>query len=466
MEQQIDNGELTFKKLGQKLKRSWVRMLIWAIVLLVFAATTMGIYAAFTTDYTFEAKIMFSNEYINNGMSPWDNAFNPSSDIKSSYNVQQALANIGLDKDAQIAKLPKVLSNLSVTSKAVGEDKKDSQDNINNFEFVVTLQNQNSLGLSRAKTQELLDEICKVYIAQYKAKYSYKNNVSLVTDSIKQHNYIASSKLLENNLQQLIKEVDQMKAVAPNFKSTKHKITFDNMAEELKSAQVYFSSLNAYLTERGVETSNTNVPSEMAYLEQTKLELDSKVNYYDEIISDIRANADKITSAFNTLSSSAGGASVNIDKLVEYYKEITKYEELKAPYKTQLETINKVMAGYGASSKFNMASDEKKAEMRKNTDDMMVKICEKLTIQSEKYSEMLAEFNDVENLKKAVVLTQNSTGYSQLEISTTLFLMIALMAVLIGCVIGVARTDRKIKKYNQANVEENVTTSTDENQAE
>ena len=312
----------------------------------------------------------------------------------------------------------------------------------------------------------MLDEICKVYIAQYKAKYSYKNNVSLVTDSIKQHNYIASSKLLENNLQQLIKEVDQMKAVAPNFKSTKHKITFDNMAEELKSAQVYFSSLNAYLTERGVETSNTNVPSEMAYLEQTKLELDSKVNYYDEIISDIRANADKITSAFNTLSSSAGGASVNIDKLVEYYKEITKYEELKAPYKTQLETINKVMAGYGASSKFNMASDEKKAEMRKNTDDMMVKICEKLTIQSEKYSEMLAEFNDVENLKKAVVLTQNSTGYSQLEISTTLFLMIALMAVLIGCVIGVARTDRKIKKYNQANVEENVTTSTDENQAE
>ncbi len=454
MEQQIDNGELTFKKLGQKLKRSWVRMVVWAVVLLVFACTTMGLYAAFTTDYNFDAKIMFSNEYINKGMSPWDNTFNPSADIKSNYVVQQALAKIGLSEDEQITMVSKVISNLSVTADSVeSKDKEQNKtENAKQFTFTVTLQNQNSLGLSRAKTQELLDEICRTYMTQYKAKYSYQNYISFSSEVAKQNNYIVTSKLLESNLEQLANGVAQMKSVAPTFRSTKYKITFDNLAEEIKSAQVYFINLNAYLTENGVETSNTNVPTEMAYLEQTKLELDSKVKYYDGIIKGIQDNADKLTGAFNSMSAigTNNGIVVNIDKLVEYYKEITRYEELKAPYQVQLDSINKIIAGYGSSSKFATASDEKKAEMRKVTDDMIAMISENIETRSNMYSEMLAEFNDVENLKKAIVLTQSATRYSQLKISGTLFALIALMTVLVGCVIGVARTDHKIKKYNLA----------------
>lgn len=453
MDQQIDNGELTFKKLGQKLKRSWIRMLVWSIILVVFASTTMGLFAAFTTDHSFTAKIMFSNEYINEGMSPWDTTFNPSKEIKSTYIVQQALANVGLDEDTQIAKLPQVLSSLAVTADTVVTEKEGETTSANKFVFTVSLQNQNSLGLSRAKTQELLDEICKIYIAQYKEKYAFKNTVSMVSnDVIKQYNYVVASTLLENSLQQLIIATDQMSSVAPMFRSNKHKETFGSLTEDIKGTKVYFDSLMAYLSENGVEKQNANVPSEKAYLEQTKTELESKVKHYDKLINDIRESANKLAEAFNNMTPGASGNIIIND--TNYYNLINKAVELeveKAPYQSQLDAIDKILTGYGSSSKFSQASEETKGEMIATVDNMISSLCTKLIDQNTKFSEMLIEFNDVENLKRAIVLTQPALSHSHNKVSTMLFLMINLMMILVGCVIGVITTDKKVKKYNLTN---------------
>ena len=219
MEEKIENNELSFKSIWTKIKKAGVRIVVYAVVAVVVLTAVLGIVSVATKGSSYKARIMFTNEYVNEGMSPWNTKFDPSGEIKSTYVVNQALENIGLSEEQRIKLLPKVIADLSVT--ADFDASSDASKTLNSFSYTVTLAGNNDLGLSKVKMQELLDNVCDVFIKNYKSKYSYENYAQSVSvDTVKKYNFIQAIDTLENNMLSAISVAESMAKINPTFRAT------------------------------------------------------------------------------------------------------------------------------------------------------------------------------------------------------------------------------------------------------
>ncbi|MGN0770984.1 MAG: hypothetical protein ACI4MI_00150 [Christensenellales bacterium] len=445
MDEINDNSELTFKMIWKKLKKAGVRILVYALIAVVVLTTVLGIVSVATKGYSYNAKVMFANEYANKGMSPWNTQFDPSGEIKSTYVVNQALENIGLNEEERIKLLPSVISAISVTADF---DASDTSQVNTSFSYTVTLSNCKSIGLSKEKTQELLDNICDVFIKNYKDKYSYTNYAqSISADTVKKYNYIQAIDTMENNMNNSIKVAESMSAVNPSFRATESKMTFSDIVAELQTNETMLIALKAYASETGVESSQSTTSSEVAYLQQIKNETQSEISSLTSMITTTTASLDKFAEGLGNIKVSQDGT-LNYDDS-NYFALVNKLLDLesqKAAANKRLTYIEELQAGYGASSGFSTASAQDKEKMIATADSMVSSIAAGLEESTKKLNAAIAEFNDVENLKNAVVKLQAAQPVSIDGLSVKTILLADIAAIIVAFAIAMIVTDYKEKK--------------------
>lgn len=451
MEEKIENNELSFKSIWTKIKKAGVRIVVYAVVAVVVLTAVLGIVSVATKGSSYKARIMFTNEYVNEGMSPWNTKFDPSGEIKSTYVVNQALENIGLSEEQRIKLLPKVIADLSVT--ADFDASSDASKTLNSFSYTVTLAGNNDLGLSKVKMQELLDNVCDVFIKNYKSKYSYENYAQSVSvDTVKKYNFIQAIDTLENNMLSAISVAESMAKINPTFRATESKMTFADMVSELKANETKLIALKAYATETGVESSQTSTSSEVAYLKQIKNEKQSEIDSLTSMIASTTTSLDKLANGIGNIKVSQDGTLIYDDSnYVALVNQLLELEAKKAAASKRLSIVEEMQLGYGPTSVFSMATDEQKASMIATAENMVATIASELVESSKKLNDAIVEYNDVENLKNAVVKLQSAEARSIEGLGVKTIVIADVAAVVVAFAIAMIVTDVKAKKKVAAN---------------
>ena len=444
MEQSMENSELTFRSIWRKIKRAGVLIVVFSIIAVILVTAVLGVVSAVSSGSSYKAKIMFANKYANEGMSPWNTEFDPSSEIKSSYVVNQALENIGLNEEQRIKLLPKVIEDLSVTADA----NDNAETNLNSFAFTITLAGDKSLGLSKEKMQELLDSVCDVFIKNYKDKYSYSNFAQSVSvDTVKKYNFIQAIDTLENNMLGSINVAESLASVNPNFRATESKMNFLDIVAELKANNTKLIALKAYLTETGVESSQATTSSEVAYLIQIENEKQSEIDSLTTMIASATTSLDKLANGLGNIKVSQDGSLVYDDS--NYFAIVNRLLELeqkKADASKRLTAVQEMKLGYGPTSDFATASEAQKATMIANAENMVADIASELVETNKKLNDAIAEYNDVENLKNAVVKLQSAKAISVEGLGVKTIILADVGAVIIAFAIALIVAEAKSKK--------------------
>ena len=447
----MENNEISFKSIWQKIKKAGVRIVIYSIIAVIVLTAILGVVSIATKGSSYEARIMFTNEYANEGMSPWNTKFDPSGEIKSTYVVNQALENIGLSEEQRIKLLPKVIAGLSVT--ADFDATSDESKTLNSFSYTVTLASNKDLGLSKVKMQELLDNVCDVFIKNYKDKYSYDNFAQSVSvDTVKKYNFIQAIDTLESNMLGAINVAESLAKVNPTFRATESKMNFSDIVAELNANKTKLVALKAYLTETGVQSSQTATSSEVAYLKQIENETLSEIDSLTSMISSATTSLDKLVDGLSNIKVSQDGTLVYDDSnYFSVVKQLLDLEQKKADASLRLSAVQEMKLAYGPTSAFSTASNEQKATMIANAENMVANIASELDSTNKKLNDAIAEYNDVENLKNAVVKLQSAKAMSIEGLGVKTIVIVDVAAVIVAFVIALIVTDVKSKKKATAN---------------
>lgn len=440
----MENNEISFKSIWLKIKKAGVRIVVYSIVTVIVLTAVLGVVSIIPNGSNYNAKIMFTNEYANEGMSPWNTKFNPSGEIKSSYVVNQALENIGLNEEQRIKLLPKVIVGLSVTA----DFDANTDSDLNSFSFTVTLADDKDLGLGSKKMQELLDNVCDVFIKNYKDKYSFDNFAQSVSaDTVKKYNFIQAVDTLENNMNGAINVAQSLAKINPTFRATESKMNFSDIVAELNANKTKLVALKAYLTETGVQSSQTATSSEVAYLKQIENEKQSEIDSLTSMISSATASLDKLANGLGNIKVSQDGTLIYDDtNYVALVNQLLDLEAQKAAASKRLSIVEEMQLGYGPTSVFSTASNEQKATMIANAENMVANIASELENTNKKLNDAIAEYNDVENLKNAVVKLQSAKAISIEGLGVKTIIIADVAAVIVAFVIALIVTDVKLKK--------------------
>lgn len=440
----MENNEISFKSIWLKIKKAGVRIVVYSIVTVIVLTAVLGVVSIIPNGSSYNAKIMFTNEYANEGMSPWNTKFNPSGEIKSSYVVNQALENIGLNEEQRIKLLPKVIVGLSVTA----DFDANTDSDLNSFSFTVTLADDKDLGLGSKKMQELLDNVCDVFIKNYKDKYSFDNFAQSVSaDTVKKYNFIQAVDTLENNMNGAINVAQSLAKINPTFRATESKMNFSDIVAELNANKTKLVALKAYLTETGVQSSQTATSSEVAYLKQIENEKQSEIDSLTSMISSATASLDKLANGLGNIKVSQDGTLIYDDtNYVALVNQLLDLEAQKAAASKRLSIVEEMQLGYGPTSVFSTSTDEQKASMIANAENMVANIASELENTNKKLNDAIAEYNDVENLKNAVVKLRSAKAISIEGLGVKTIIIADVAAVIVAFVIALIVTDVKLKK--------------------
>ncbi|MGN0789203.1 MAG: hypothetical protein ACI4MY_04630, partial [Christensenellales bacterium] len=136
---------------------------------------------------------------------------------------------------------------------------------------------------------------------------------------------------------------------------------------------------------------------------------------------------------------------------VALVNQLLELEAKKAAASKRLSIVEEMQLGYGPTSVFSMATDEQKASMIATAENMVATIASELVESSKKLNDAIVEYNDVENLKNAVVKLQSAEARSIEGVGVKTIVIADVAAVVVAFAVAMIVTDVKAKKKVAAN---------------
>ena len=182
MNEELKTNELTFQKLFDILKRSFVRILIYGLILAILGggiATIVTIADRDTAEY--ETIIEYNFAGIEEGKDPFGNNLDTSR-IKSDTIINDALKNMGItEKSPQYTQT--LRDNISiigfVSSKTAQELAQGNMPGYFPSRYTIVLTESSQIGFSRTQYQIFLNELIASYKQYFKDIYNYGKVLSL-----------------------------------------------------------------------------------------------------------------------------------------------------------------------------------------------------------------------------------------------------------------------------------------------
>lgn len=171
-------GELTFQKVFELIKKSFVRMLIYALILAVLGGGITAIATIATKDSgEYKAIIEYSYTGVENGKDPYDNMLDTSR-IKSTIVVNNALKNMGITESEVVLNYSQILiDNLAVDGYIPASMAKDLEKNASLTYFptryTITLTESARLPFRDSQYIQFLNELINSYKEYFKDAYNY-----------------------------------------------------------------------------------------------------------------------------------------------------------------------------------------------------------------------------------------------------------------------------------------------------
>ena len=180
MEENI-NSELTFKKIWQQIKKSGVRIIVYAFIALIVCGGILGICDIFVSQSQYETRITYYYSGAELGENPWGGQEDVVSDVKSANNVSTALDKLQYSNEEKDALVNLIIRNLNVISTVDNETVNESGVLMSaNYSYRIVLSQDAAIDKflkSRNDYNNILSAVTTNHIESFKRKFSDRKSV-------------------------------------------------------------------------------------------------------------------------------------------------------------------------------------------------------------------------------------------------------------------------------------------------
>lgn len=438
MNENIQANELTFQKVFNSLKRSFVRIVIYAIIAAVLGG---GISAIVTlaskgsVEYT--TIIEYNYTGVEDGKDPLDNVLDTSK-IKSILLVNNALVNMGV-KTEYISDYGQILVdsiavNGYVSSKMATQLLSDETLEYFPTRYIITLTENSSLAFKDTQYIQFLNELVIAYVDYFEETYDYGTILSLsVADNALAlaNDYIDLSVEYKTAISKMLVELETLK----NNATEKYNKIYSNITalnNELNSIETYILSNNVVKSTAPVTLSENLTAKKVDYTNLSGRYGDLADKLFTEVISNYINSSSTITTdgGLITIKSTESAA------YDSYIKEYNSYRSNQYLYTYEAEQIDSKIAILSST----VCTTAQITEVERRFTEFDVRLnatLDSANAELEEYSE--------ENVTDNGVSTAMAASKVQ-TVSYSLIFVVALVCAFVGVIAAIVVTEIKRRK--------------------
>lgn len=437
------NGELTFRMIWQKIKKSAVRILVYAIIALIIGAGIMGISDIILSKSQFETKITYYYEGVEEGSDPWGGQMDFVNGIKSVSNVSKALSIKCNYTEEEIANLlDPVIKNLTVITDISDVNKTKDEVILNadyNFRIILT-QNSDIDKLINSKNDyyNIVNAITATYIEDFKSKYSYSTDLTAISSV--GNNYLDKYYNIKNLLSIMKSEAESLANKAPLFESTSQNLSFSNLAARAAALSLDLDSYKYFVVSNGIDTGSE------------KSNIDARVEEYKNRVATYEKNVSTYTAAFESLCQQNNiivpptDASQLYPIVNQQGKEIIdnliKSIDMLTEAQNNLNDWTYYQTSY-ASADFASKPEDERNKIIAEADKLEQGLINNANVLLTSYQAMIKDYNESYNVQSLVRITSQAIKTKDTPITLVVFIIIEAVLLILAVVVAMSVTAKK-----------------------
>lgn len=436
------NGELTFKMIWQRIKRSGVRIIVYVLIALIVGAGILGLADVIFSKSQFETRITYYYEGVEEGTDPWGGQMDFVNGVKSVSNVSKALSiKCGYSEEEVAELLDPVIKNLTVITDTTNVNKNAEEVILNadyNFRIIITQSGEIDKYLnSKNDYYNMVDAITSTYIESFKNKYSYSTGLSAISSV--GTNYLDKYYNIRNLLVIMKSEADSLAAKAPLFESTTANLSFSNLAKRAEALALELDTYKYYIVSNGIDSGSE------------KSNIDAKVQEYTDRVATYEKNVTTYTTAFEKLCSQSN-IIIPSDPSQIYQIVNQQGKEIIDNLITSIDTLTEAQNNLNdwtyyktcyENANFSSKPEEEKNQIIANADAMEAGLIADANAVLAAYQNMIKDYNESYNVQSLVRVTSQATKTKDSPITLVVFVIIEAVVLILAVIIAMGVTAKK-----------------------
>ncbi len=424
---QNNNDELTFAQIIGMIKISLKRAIIYVLVALILATTTILTVNTLTSYKSSEASIYVSSS---SKITQQDVTYN------KSIAVQRALEKF--DYDSSNEKFTDSIYE-SLTVNAIVPANIEKETEFNPTSYTLTLNGKKISGLTTAQQNELLDVIALELLKSF--NLSELPNVeiySTIENDLLNFEYFQIAEELYLQTEDVLKLIENQISTAPNafkFKDIESGKTLSNLSSSLKVLLSRINNLKTNILINKIENGGT-----------LELYLNNKIKQANAAVLSYENAVEASQQALIYFPSGVSGDSSNNT----YVIDSAAYESLVKEHNKLLtlkQAADKELALYEGYRETFTTSTATPSEANKTaTSDLLKALCLDLNNELNTYKALAKAYNDSYFIASEAKILNPAKSYNQSVLSTTLIILILVLVAIVAYLIAFFQENNKRKK--------------------
>ena len=454
-EDYVEDG-LTFRKIGKFIKTGWLRMLIYAVIAVALVSVVvLPIKFFYKTEPVAQTTIEFIYDGIENGETPNGGTLD-TDNIISTVVLANAVESAGLGgKIKDISSLRAQMRVSAVETEeyirlvnAAANGDNSAKEQLRTYvmhptRFDIIIPNPDSLGLSDAQAQNLLNKIVKSYQDDFKSRYSITEMFPADTYVLSQSETYEFTSVYDlytaslNSIEQIIEKYTES---APDFISTLENGSFGTLASALEELRMQYNLFNNYIMINNVwrqpEVAEDSLKAEQSLIEVKRTNLETYIASLKTLIADIKPNT--ITST------DSSGKTVTTETFpAKYYEYIDRLDTSNRELLTYADQLSNIQLRLQKLGDTGLAATP---DQQREAVAMLVKLEEETTAFVKKVNNLISDYYDTTFVSSSV--RQIRQPVVSRKSSSMNLLVVYACAVIAGLLVGGIVTGVKIGKAN------------------
>ncbi len=461
---EIEEG-ITFKKVAYFFKKGWLRMVIYtAVLVLLAAAVALPIKSFYKSEPIATTTIEYIYNGIETGLAPDGSLLNTDhivsttvlSDAVAEANLGDVITDIsalrakmrveGVDTDEYVA---------LVEAAANGDT--EAANTLRNYKmyptsFNIVISQPESLGLSDAQSEQLLNKIVQCYYRDFQKRYTVTDMFATDTFNLSQNKdveFVDIYDIYSIELDSVKAFLDELIVQNPKFVSYVNNTSFSQLSSELNLLISNYSRINAYVLSNNVWR---NKAAAQSALKASKEVCEINIQVLSTYIDSLKDQISKILP--NTTTSDGNGMhNVTVTYPAEYYvyqRQLNEaYLQMKE-YELQLANIDARLAKVTDTTATDGAYIEAAAKQLEITEATTVTLIKKINATVEDYYKTAFIAASVRQVRMPIV-TRRSAGFNVLIVfASAVFVALVAAGIVTAVKISTANAKRAKRAEEQA----------------
>jgi len=439
MEENI-NSELTFKKIWQQIKKSGVRIIVYAFIALIVCGGILGICDIFVSQSQYETRITYYYSGAELGENPWGGQEDVVSDVKSANNVSTALDKLQYSNEEKDALVNLIIRNLNVISTVDNETVNESGVLMSaNYSYRIILSQDTAIDKflkSRNDYNNILSAVTTNHIESFKRKFSFSTSLGNLT-VLDSYNAFQKYDTIRGYLNAFSEESKTWSEKAPAFVSTSQDMSFASLNTRIQMASQKLENYLNFILFNGI-----NAHGETQYVELKLKEASDKIAIYEQEIKTFNEVLDLIMQNKDVNLPNSGTIIVNPSDT----KAVTEAISIAVSNKTLAQ--NEKNAWETRKTYFNTQDFEGKTEAQKaalisTANTLELEAINEYNSLIVAYKNMIDEYNSGYNVSSIVRMTTVPTQSTNSPITLRVGLIVELMVLIIAVIVAMVVTSKK-----------------------